>query len=114
MMTARLPATAMLVFAGEDGDAWTVEELHVSCEQMQAWVAGWVREQEDLRRDEVKCVREQRERVRELSGCGHLPVFEVGDYVLMASMRKSGRLPELVQTWTSRGMLCLDNQSIFV
>ena len=32
MMTGRPPTTAMSVLAGEDGDAWTVEELDVSCE----------------------------------------------------------------------------------
>ena len=77
MMTGRHPATAMLVLAGEDGDASTMEKLDVSCEQMKAWVAGWVREQEDLRRDMVTRVREQRERVPELSGRGNLPMFEV-------------------------------------
>ena len=100
MMTGRPPATAILVLAGEDGDAWTVEELDVSCEQMQSWVAGWVREQEDFRRDVVKRVCEQRERVREVSGRGCLPVFEVGDYVLVARVRKPGRVPKLLQTWT--------------
>ena len=100
MMTGRPPATPMSVLAGKDGDAWTVEELDVSCEQMQSWVAGWVREQEDLRRDVVKRVREQRERVREVSGRGCLPVFEVGDFVLLARVRKPGRVPKLVQTWT--------------
>ena len=100
MMTGRPPATAMSVLAGEDGDAWTVEELDVSCEQMQSWVAGWVREQEDLRRDVVKRVREQRERAREVSGRGYLPVFEVGDYVLVARVRKPGRVLKLIQTWT--------------
>ncbi|CAM9582962.1 unnamed protein product, partial [Ascophyllum nodosum] len=94
MMTGRPPATPMSVLAGKDGDAWTVEELDVSCEQMQSWVAGWAREQEDLRRDVVKRVREQCERVREVSGRGYLPVFEVGDYVLVARVRKPGR------TWT--------------
>ena len=67
---------------------------------MKAWVAGWVREQENLRFDGVKRVREQRERVRKFSGRGHLPVFEVGDYVLVARMRKPGRVPKLVQIWT--------------
>ena len=100
MMTGRPPATPMSVLAGKDGDAWTVEELDVSCEQMKSWVAGWVREQEDLRRDVVKRVREQRERVREVSGRGYLPVFEVGDYALVARVRKPGRVPKLVQTWT--------------
>ena len=100
MMTGRPPATPMSVFAGKDGDAWTVEELDVSCEQMQSWVAGWVREQEDLRRDVGKRVREQRERVREVSGRGYLPVFEIGDYVLVARVRKPGLVPKLVQTWT--------------
>ena len=100
MMTGRPPATLMSVLAGKDGDTWTVEELDVSCGKMQSWVAGWVREQEDLRRDVVKRVREQRERVREVSGRGCLPVFEVGDYVLVARVRKPGRVPKLVQTWT--------------
>ena len=90
----------MSVLAGEDGDAWTVEELDVSCEQMQSWVAGWVREKEDLRREMVKRIREQRERVREVTGRGYLPMFEVGDYVLVARVRKPGRVPKLVQTWT--------------
>ena len=43
MMAGRPLATAMSVLEGKDGDAWTVEELDVSCEQMQAWVVGWVR-----------------------------------------------------------------------
>ncbi|CAN0401727.1 unnamed protein product [Ascophyllum nodosum] len=34
IMTGRPPATAMSVLAGEGGDAWTVEELDVSCKQM--------------------------------------------------------------------------------
>ena len=100
MMTGGPPAKAMSVLAGEDDDTWAVEELDVSSKYMQAWVADWVREQEDLRHDMVKRVREQRERVRELSGRGHLPVFEVGDYVLMARVKKLGRVPKLVQTWT--------------
>ena len=103
MMTGRPPATAMSVLAGEDGDAWTVEELDVSCEQMQSWVAGWVQEQEDLRRDVARRVREQRERVLELSGRGHLPVFEIGDYVLVARVREPGRVPKLVQISTGAG-----------
>ena len=54
----------------ENGNAWTVEELDVSCEKMQAWVAGRVREQDNVLHDVVKRVREQRERVRELSDRG--------------------------------------------
>ena len=34
IMTGRPPATEMSVLAGEGGDAWTVEELDVSCKQM--------------------------------------------------------------------------------
>ena len=34
MMTGRPPATAMSVLAGEDSDAWAVEELDVLCDQM--------------------------------------------------------------------------------
>ena len=39
MMTGRPPATLISVLAGEAGDAWTVEELDVSCEQMKTWGA---------------------------------------------------------------------------
>ena len=102
VMTGRPPATVTLVSVGEDGDAWTVEELDVSCEQMQALVAGWGQEKEDLRRDMVKRVRVQRERVRELSDRGHLPMFEVGDYFLEARARKPGRVPKLVHTSTGQ------------
>ena len=56
-----------------------------------------MRGQEDLRRDVVKRVRKQRECARELGGRGHLPVFEVGNYVLVARVRKPGRVPKLVQ-----------------
>ena len=59
MMTGRPPATAMSVLAGEDGNAWTVEKLDVSCEQMQSWAGVWVRKQEDFRRDVVKRDRER-------------------------------------------------------
>ena len=59
-----------------------------------------MREQEYLRRDVVKRVREQRERMRELSGRGILPVYEVGDYILVARVRKPRRVPMVVQIWT--------------
>ena len=55
---------------------------------------------EDLRHDVVKHVREQLAHVQELSGRGHLPVVEVDDYVLVARVRKPGRMPKLVQTWS--------------
>ena len=48
--------------------------------------------------DVVKRVREQHERVGELSARGHLAVFEVGDYVLVARVRKQVCVPRLVQT----------------
>ena len=63
MMTGRPPATAMSMLAGKDGAALTVQELDVSCEQMQVWVAGWAREEEYLRRYVVKRVSEQPERM---------------------------------------------------
>ena len=59
-----------------------------------------MREQEDLRHHVVKRVREQRARVRERSGRGHLPMFEVGYYALVARVRKPARVPKVVQTWT--------------
>lgn len=57
---------------------------------MQALVAGWVRDQGDLQRDMVKRVRERRERVRELSSHGYLPVFEVPGRLCLSGSRGLG------------------------
>ena len=100
VMTGRPPATATSVLAGEDGDAWAMEELDISCEQIQALIAGWVQEKEDSRRDVVKRARVQGERVRGLSDREHLPMFEVGDYFSVARARKTGCVPKFVQTST--------------
>lgn len=50
MMARRHPAPATSVLTGKAGDEWTVDELDASCEQLQAWLVVWVREQEKLLR----------------------------------------------------------------
>ena len=64
-------------------------------------------DREDLQRDVVKRVRVQRERVRELSGHGHLSKFEVGDFVLVARVRKPGRMSKIIQIWTGPWLVVL-------
>ena len=48
----------------------------------------------------VERVRAQRQRVREIGNRGPLSAFVVGDYVLVARVRKLGSAPKLVPTWT--------------
>ena len=53
-----------------------------------------------MRSHMVECVRAQRQRVRKIGNGGQLPAFAVGDYVLVARVRKLESAPKLVPTWT--------------
>ena len=97
-MTGRPPPTAMSVLAGAAAGEWTVKSLDVSPAQMQERIIGWVLEQEAMRSRVVERVRAQRQRVREIGNRGQLPAFAVGNYVLVARLRKLGSAPKLVPT----------------
>ena len=98
IMTGRPWPTAMSVLAGAAAGEWTVETLDVSPGEMEERVTGWVFEQEAMWSRVVERVRAQRQRVREIGNRGQLPAFAVGDYVLVARMRKLGSAPKLVPT----------------
>ena len=70
-------------------------------ELMQKTVAGWATVQEELRREVLERVRAAaRDRKRVAASAGSMSHFEVGDYVLVARVRKLGSAPKLVITWT--------------
>ena len=100
LMTGRVPRTAFSVLAGDGPDGWCVKEEEFSPELMQKSVAGWVSVQEELRRKVLERVRAARGRKRVAASTGSMPNFEVGDYVLVARVRKLGSAPKLVTTWT--------------
>ena len=77
-----------------------MEEEQFSPEMMQKSVAGWVTVQEELQREVLERVRATRNRKRVAASVGSMPNFEVGDYVLVARVRKLGSTPTLVTTWT--------------
>ena len=77
-----------------------MKEEEVSPEMMQKSFAGWVTVQEELRREVLERIRAARDRKRVAASTRSMPNFEVGDYVLVARIRKLGSAPKLVMTWT--------------
>ena len=67
---------------------------------MQHLVAEWVALQEELQQEGLECVRASRKRKRAAASVRQMPEYEVGDYVLMARIRKLGSVPKLMTTWT--------------
>ena len=45
-------------------------------------------------------MKKNRDRQRQASSRGQLPNFAVGDYLMVARVRRSGSTPKLVNTWT--------------
>ena len=77
-----------------------MKEEEFSPAMMQKSVAGWVTAQEKLWREVLERVRAARDRKRVAASAGSMPNFEVGDYVLVARVRKLGRAPKLATRWT--------------
>ena len=93
LMTGRVPRTAFSVLAGDGPDGWCVKEEEFSPKVMQELVAGWVNVEQELRREVLERVRAARERKPVAASVGSMPNFEVGDYVLVARVRKLGSAP---------------------
>jgi len=85
--------------AGATAGEWTVENLDVLPGEIQERVTNWVSKQEAMWCHVVERVPTQGQR-GELSNWGQLPSFAVGDYVVVARVRKLGSTPKLVTTWT--------------
>ena len=65
-----------------------MKEEEVSPEMMQKSVAEWVTVQEELRREMLERIRAARDRKHVAASAGSMLNFEVGDYVLVARVRK--------------------------
>ena len=67
---------------------------------MQHLVAEWVAVQEELRQEVLKSVRATRKCMRVAASVGQMSEYAVGDYVLVARVRKLGSAPKLLRMWT--------------
>ena len=63
-------------------------------------VAGVVAAQAELHKQVLDKVQASRDRQRASASRGVLPNFSVGEYVLVARVRRSGTTPKLLMTWT--------------
>ena len=63
-------------------------------------VRGVVDAQVALHKEVLTKVQANRDRQRTAASKGALPNFAVGDYVLVARVRRSGSTPKLLMTWT--------------
>jgi len=98
VMYGRAPGTSFEILASAYGDAWKVDVLDSN--SLQSKVADVVDAQENFHKQVSDKVRENRERQRRAADRGVMPNFDVGDYVLVARVRKRGVTPKLVSTWT--------------
>ena len=80
------------------GDACKVDVLDSN--SLRSKVADVVNAQEIFHKQVSDKVRENRERQRRAADRGVMPNFDVGDYVLVARVRKRGVTPKLVSKWT--------------
>ena len=73
-----------------------IQEEAFSPEMMQKSVAGCMTIQDELRREVLERVRPARDRKHVTGSAGSMPNFKVGNYVLMARVRKLGSAPKLL------------------
>ena len=88
------------MFAGDASDEWCVKKERFSPEMIQESVAGWVTAQEELQREMLERVRAARVRKRVAASAGSITNFEVGDYLVIAWVRKLESAAKLVTTRT--------------
>ena len=98
VMMGREPPTALdvLVEETETGVHLSPIDRHVLQENIQRVTQA----QEELHARVLARVTQAREQSRERASRGELPQFTVGDYVLVARVRKQGRNQKLMNTWT--------------
>ena len=97
VMMGREPQASfsVLVEEREELDITSVEE-----DKLQAHVKGIIEAQEQLQQCAVERRGTHRERERRRRSRGELPNFTVGDFVLVARVRKEGRHAKLMSQWT--------------
>jgi len=98
VMFGRAPKTFLSTLASSASGDWQVNVLDAPA--LRRHVRGVVDAQVALHKEVLTKVQANRERQRATASKGTLPNFAVGDYVLVARVRRSGSTPKLLMTWT--------------
>ena len=98
VMFGRAPRTTLSTLASSTDQEWRVDVLDGKA--LRRHVAGVVAAQAELHKQVLDKVQASRERQRASASRGVLPNFSVGEYVLVARVRRSGTTPKLLMTWT--------------
>ena len=95
----RAPRVALSTLASSTGQDWQVDVLDEKA--LRAKVQSVVAAQSQLHKEVLDKVQANRGKQRVTASRGSLPIFFVGDYVLVARVRRSGSKPKLLMmTWT--------------
>ena len=97
-MFRRAPLTSFSTLALSTGEDWKVDALDE--EALRRKVANVVEAQRRLHKVVEERVKKTHERQRQAASKGQLPSFAMGDYVMVASVRRPGSTLKLVSTWS--------------
>ena len=100
VMFGRAPRTALSTLALSTGQDWQVDVLDEKA--LRAKVQSVVTTQSQLHKEVLDKVQAIHGKQGVAASRGSLPSFFVGDYVLVARVRRSGSAPKLLMTWTGR------------
>ncbi|CAM9623378.1 unnamed protein product, partial [Discosporangium mesarthrocarpum] len=95
VMYGRAPRTAISTLAGGSWSAVPLEPGKLSKMVQDLMVAH-----EEMHKAVLEPVERNRARQREAASRGIMPNFSLGDFVMVAGIRKRGSTPKLVSTWT--------------
>ena len=98
VMFGRAPKTFLSTLASPTSGEWRVDVMDPAA--LRRHVRGVVEAQVGLHKEVLKKVQTNRALQRAAVSKGALPNFAVGDYVLVARVRRSGSTPKLLMTWT--------------
>ena len=108
VMLGREPRTAFSALVEEDNEC--MELTVVDEERLREHVRSIVSAHDELQKQVVERRDVQRQQTRTLSSRGELPHFTVGDYVLVARVRKEGKHAKLMATWTGQWQVASDDR----
>ncbi|CAB1109830.1 unnamed protein product [Ectocarpus sp. CCAP 1310/34] len=98
VMFGRAPRTSFSTLASSSGEAWNIDTLDAT--KLKQQVQNVIQTQAVLHKQVQQKVDHNRARQRAAASRGDLPAFTVGDYVMVARVRRSGITPKLSSTWT--------------
>ena len=98
VLFGRAPLTSFLTVTSSTGEDWKMDALDEAA--LRREVANVVDAQQRLHKVVEERGKKPRDRQRQASSRGKLPNFAVGDYLMVARVRRPGLTPKLVSTWT--------------